>query len=250
MKQLSGKDSLLHFFETSSHLQDMLKTAYMIFLMSVSGSKTAERLVLPRMNCTVSKDDFPIARYRRYQLSVRICFAMTISKAQGQKMPGIFGIDLHDQLYVALSRTTNPRNIFVLTTNGFNRIKNDVFSELFRMFHNIHTVRKSFVPKNLTPKLGEYSRIPILNLLNPKNGSLVAVPSPYDGLNVVRPSEDITSISDADSTVFTLVIDQGFITENPSISEFQYLYGLIPYRISCGTILFNKRDTETATTPE
>ena len=118
-------------------------TPNVLLLTSVSGSKTGERLILPRMNYTISKDDFPIPGFRRCQFSVRICFAMRVNKAQGQSIPETLGIDLHGQcfshvqLYVALSRTKNPRNVFILTTDGSNRTKNVVFSELFGMRENI-----------------------------------------------------------------------------------------------------------------
>ena len=104
-------------------------TANLPFLTSVSISKTESRLMLPRMNCTVSKDDFPILDFRRCQFPIRVCFAMTINKAQGQSIPGALGIDLHGQcfshgkLYVALSRTTSPRNVFICTANGTKKKK-------------------------------------------------------------------------------------------------------------------------------
>ena len=97
---------------------------HLLFLKSVSGSKNGVRLILPRMNCTVGKDDLPIPGFRKCQFPIGICFAMTINKAQGQSISGTLPIDLqgqcfsHGQFYVALSRTTNPRNVFICTTNG------------------------------------------------------------------------------------------------------------------------------------
>ena len=73
--------------------------------------------------------------------------------------------------------------------------------------------------------------------------------SQYDGMNALRLSEDIISISDADSIVFHQGRDQVSTIENPSISEFQSLYGLIPDRISCGTVTFNKKDIMTEIAP-
>ena len=110
----------------------------------------------------------------------------------------------HGQLYVALSRTTDPRNVFILTTDGSNRTKNVVFSELFGMRQIIPRVRNTVVPKHLTPKVGKANRIPIVNLLNPENRSLIAILSHDSGLNAVRLSEDVISISHPDSTVFHL----------------------------------------------
>ena len=70
-------------------------TPNLLFLTSVSGSKTGVRLILPRMNCTVGKDDFPIPRFRRCQFPIRVCFAMTINKAQEQSIPGTLGIVMY-----------------------------------------------------------------------------------------------------------------------------------------------------------
>lgn len=56
---------------------------------------------------------------KRRQLPVRLAFALTINKAQGQSVKHV-GIDLrtpvfsHGQLYVALSQATSSQNIQVL----------------------------------------------------------------------------------------------------------------------------------------
>ena len=118
------------------------------------------------------------------------------------------------------------------------------------MQRKIPVVRKSVVPKSLTPKLGERNRKSIVNLLNPENGSVIAVPSQTYGPNVVGLHEGVVSISDADSTVFDKHVDKFPAVEHPSISEFQSIYGLIPDRISCGNITFNKKNIETLITPE
>ena len=77
------------------------------------------------------------------------------------------------------------------------------------MNRDIPIVRKSVVPKNLTPKLIQRNRISILNLLNPENGSLIAVTSQYNRPDVVRLHQDVVYISGSDSTVFDMDIDQG-----------------------------------------
>lgn len=62
---------------------------------------------------------FPF-RFKRKQFPVRLSFAMTINKSQGQTIPNV-GVYLpepvfsHGQLYVALSRATATANIKVLT---------------------------------------------------------------------------------------------------------------------------------------
>ena len=61
---------------------------------------------------------FPF-KFKRKQFPIRLSFAMTINKAQGQTIP-IVGFYLpnlvfsHGQLYVALSRATAKRNIKIL----------------------------------------------------------------------------------------------------------------------------------------
>ena len=153
----------------------------MLFLSSVQGSKTGKRLTLPRMNCTASKDDIPISEFRRCRFQVRIFFVMKINKAKGQSIPGTLVIDLHcpcfshGQLYVSLAWTTNSRNFFILTTNGFNRASNAAFSQLFGMRHNITRFRKSVVLKHRDPKPWEFNGIYIVNLLNFENVSLIAI---------------------------------------------------------------------------
>jgi ATP-dependent exoDNAse (exonuclease V) alpha subunit len=65
---------------------------------------------------------FPF-RFKRKQFPVRLSFAMTINKSQGQTIPNV-GVYLpepvfsHGQLYVALSRATATSNIKVLTGKG------------------------------------------------------------------------------------------------------------------------------------
>ena len=57
--------------------------------------------------------------FRRHQFPLRLCYAMTINKSQGQTLQNV-GLDLrddvftHGQLYVALSRTTSRENILCL----------------------------------------------------------------------------------------------------------------------------------------
>ena len=59
--------------------------------------------------------------------------------------------------------------------------------------------------------------------------------------------EDVKSISDADSAAFHLDTGQGSSIGNPRILEFQSLHGLIPVRISCDNIAFNKKEIGTTT---
>nr|XP_045087172.1 uncharacterized protein LOC109751715 [Aegilops tauschii subsp. strangulata] len=85
----------------------------------VIGQHAGRRVFLPRIPlCPSDNDMFPF-KFKRKQFPVRLSFAMTINKAQGQTIP-IVGVYLpnpvfsHGQLYVALSRATTKRNIKIL----------------------------------------------------------------------------------------------------------------------------------------
>ena len=76
-----------------------------------------ELRLLPRIKLTTRETEIPLVLSRR-QFPVRLCFAMTVNKAQGQSQT--VGLDLrtpafaHGQLYVALSRATNASDLTVL----------------------------------------------------------------------------------------------------------------------------------------
>ena len=64
--------------------------------------------------------------FRRLQFPIRLAFAMTINKSQGQTM-SICGLDLentvfsHGQLYVACSRVGKPSSLFIYTPQEFTK---------------------------------------------------------------------------------------------------------------------------------
>jgi hypothetical protein len=78
----------------------------------VSGTNRGNKVILPRINFLTNESDFPF-EMRRRQFPIRLAYAMTINKAQGQSLRRV-GIYLkhpvfsHGQLYVALSRAGIP----------------------------------------------------------------------------------------------------------------------------------------------
>ena len=76
---------------------------------------------------------FPI-EIKRQQFPIRLSFAMTINKAQGQTLQSV-GLYLeenvfsHGQLYVACSRTGSDKNLKIYCPNM--RTKNIVYKEIF-----------------------------------------------------------------------------------------------------------------------
>ena len=74
--------------------------------------------MLPRIPLSSTEGDLPFILSRK-QFPIRLSFAITINKAQGQSLDMV-GVDLrnpvftHGQLYVALSRATNVDNMMIL----------------------------------------------------------------------------------------------------------------------------------------
>jgi len=96
----------------------------------VLGQHAGKRVFLPRIPLCPSDDEMFPFRFKRKQFPVRVSFAMTINKAQGQTIPHV-GVYLpnpvfsHGQLYVAMSRATARSRLKVLAATT-----NDEISEL------------------------------------------------------------------------------------------------------------------------
>ncbi|GFT68525.1 ATP-dependent DNA helicase [Trichonephila clavipes] len=82
----------------------------------LAGKFKGKVVLLPRIPMIPSDSTIP---FKRLQFPIRLAFAMSINKSQGQTM-SICGLDLenpcfsHGQLYVACSRVGKPSNLFVL----------------------------------------------------------------------------------------------------------------------------------------
>lgn len=85
----------------------------------IGGDHDGEIAFIPRISLTPTDTGEIAFRFSRRQFPVRLAFAMTINKAQGQSVKYV-GLDLrvpvfgHGQLYVALSRTTSGQRVKVL----------------------------------------------------------------------------------------------------------------------------------------
>lgn len=84
----------------------------------LGGTHAGKTVFIPRITLEPQEEVLPLPLQRR-QFPLRLAFAMTINKSQGQSLENV-GLDLrspvfsHGQLYVALSRCTSARRIKVL----------------------------------------------------------------------------------------------------------------------------------------
>ena len=108
-------------------------TANCIEAVILTGSGKGDSVFIPRMSLIPSNLPF---EFKRFQFPVRLSFAMSINKSQGQSLK-VAGLQLeepcfsHGQLYVGCSRVGAKDNLFVYTPNC--GTKNIVYKEIFTL---------------------------------------------------------------------------------------------------------------------
>ncbi|EPS63874.1 hypothetical protein M569_10907 [Genlisea aurea] len=107
----------------------------------VTGTRAGQLFSTPRINQTMNPEDETFVPFTRRQFPLRVAYAMTINKAQGQTFERV-GVWLpspvfaHGQLYVALSRVGDPSNVRIAAAPGPTRcppdhVVNEVWKEAF-----------------------------------------------------------------------------------------------------------------------
>ncbi len=104
----------------------------------ITGNNVDKRVFIPRIIMSPSGTDWPFV-LRRCQFPVRVAFAITINKSQGQTFNNV-GVYLsspvypHGQLYVAISRVTSSANIKIFNGQGPDRyMRNVVYKEVLEL---------------------------------------------------------------------------------------------------------------------
>ena len=95
-----------------------------------TGCGKGKTVFIPRIPVIPSDYHF---QFKRLQFPLKLCFAMTVNKAQGQSLK-MAGVDLredcfsHGQLYVACSRVSSSASLTILQPEG--QTKNVVYKEV------------------------------------------------------------------------------------------------------------------------
>lgn len=114
-------------------VKDMSK--YSLGCEVATGCSKGEYVIIPRITFLPNKNDQSPFRLKRRQFPIRLSFAMTINKSQGQTFSRV-GLYLptpifsHGQLYVACSRVKKREQLKILLPEGKKSIANVVYQEM------------------------------------------------------------------------------------------------------------------------
>jgi ATP-dependent DNA helicase PIF1 len=104
----------------------------------ITRNNVSKCVFIPRIIMSPSETNWPFVLHRR-QFPVRVAFAMTINKSQGQTLDNV-GVYLpspvfyHGQLYVTISRVTSSVNIKIFGGQGPDEyMQNVVYREVLEM---------------------------------------------------------------------------------------------------------------------
>ena len=107
---------------------------YVIEAIALYGKAEGKKLLIPRINFISNDTQFPF-QLRRKQFPIRLSYAITANKSQGQTLNfvGIYlGTDFfsHGQVYVSLSRVGARERILIFRRDKIEKMKNIVFKEI------------------------------------------------------------------------------------------------------------------------
>ena len=105
-------------------------------------TSTAKRdpILLPRIILSPPESNYPFILKRR-QFPIRVCYAMTVNKSQGQTLSNVSlylpkPVFSHGQLYVALSRVTTPKGLKILDMSRDGEESRTISNIVYREAYN------------------------------------------------------------------------------------------------------------------
>ncbi|XP_019190816.1 PREDICTED: uncharacterized protein LOC109185292 [Ipomoea nil] len=106
----------------------------------MTGTHVGKKVLIGRTSMTPSNPRFPF-KFQRKQFPIMLSYAMTINKSQEQTLTHVGlllkkPVFVHDQLYVAASRVTNPKSLKIVICDENGQDSNSTINVVYKEIIN------------------------------------------------------------------------------------------------------------------